>query len=57
MVSYDGDKATCDVKGVMTAEDLHNRPTTHGSKEQFRKPAHCATIEELTPWVIWGEQA
>ena len=56
VVSYDGDEATCDVKGVMMAEDLHSRPTTHGSKRLLRKPAHCATIEELTPWDQWKEQ-
>ena len=56
VVSCDGEEATCDIKGVMTADDLHNKPTTHGSKKQFRKPAHCATIEELIPWDVWKER-
>ena len=56
VVSIEGDEVTCDIKGVIMADELHSRVLTHGSKKQFRKPAHCATIEELTPWEIWGEQ-
>ena len=54
VVSYEENNvAICNIKGVMMADELHNRPLTHGSRKQFRKPAHCATIEELTSWEDW----
>ena len=56
VVQYQGDIALCDIKGVIMADELHNRPLTHGSKNQFRKPAHCATINELTTWNDWKEK-
>jgi len=42
--------AECHIKGVMMSDELHSKGMTHGSKNQFRKPAYCATIEELTDW-------
>jgi hypothetical protein len=56
VVQYERDSATCDIKGVMMAEELHSRPLTKGSRNQFRKQAHCATLDELTPWDKWKEQ-
>ena len=56
VVSIDKYTATCDIKGVISADDLHNRPLTRGSKNQFRRLAHCARIAELTSWNEWREQ-
>lgn len=56
VVDYKDSTATCEIKGVMSAKDLHNKPLTRGSKNQFKKPAHCATMDELTPWIEWKEQ-
>ena len=55
VVDYKETIATCDIKGVMLSEDLHNKPLTHGSKNQFRKPAHCATRDELKSWIEWKD--